>query len=124
MALSNDTTTEEKAEGVYKDGFVGEIKSGGTISRRVVTALVRMLNKVVQRPLLVKEATASSAVMRRNKRSDQREQVCINGGGGGGGGGGVVHAIWNYFRMILLRLGRMTTTAGLVRGKGMVLLQL
>ena len=41
--------------------------------------------------------------------------------------GGVVPAIWNYFRIILLCLGtkwRMTTTAGLLRGKGKVLLNL
>ena len=54
---SNDTTSEGKVEGVHKDGLVGEIRC--TKSRRVVI-VVRMLNKVVQRPLLVtQKATAS-----------------------------------------------------------------
>ena len=83
--------------------------------------LVRMLNKVVQRPLLVtRKATAPSAVMR--SRQEKRSK-----GIGLYKWVGVVYAIWNYFRMILLHLGtkwKMTTTAGLLRGKSMVLLQL
>ena len=77
---------------------------------------MRMLNKVVQRPLLVtRKATAPSAVMR--SRQEKRSK-----GTGLYKRGGVVLAIWNYFRIILLRLGtkwRMTTTARLLRGKGM-----
>ena len=70
---SNDTTTEEKVEGVHKDGLVGEItQSGCTISRRVVIS-VRMLHKVVQRPLLVtRKDTAPSAVMR--SREEKRSK--------------------------------------------------
>ena len=78
-----------------------------------------MLNKVVQRPLLVtRKATAPSAVMRSQQQKRSK-------GTGLYKPGGVVPVIWNYFRMTLLRLGtkwRMTTIAGLLRGKGMVLL--
>ena len=78
---------------------------------------MRMLNKVVQRPLLVtRKATAPSVVMR--SRQEKRSK----------GTGLYKRGAWFLrFRIILLRLGtkwRMTTTARLLRGKGMVLLKL
>ena len=45
--------------------------------------LVRMLNKVVQRSLLVtRKSTAPSAVMRSRQEKRSKGTVCINGGRG------------------------------------------
>ena len=63
LTLSDQTTRQQrkKSRAFIKMDLE---RSGGTISRRVVI-LVRMLNKVVQRPLLVtRKATAPSAIMR------------------------------------------------------------
>ena len=57
-----------------------------------------MLNKVVQRPVLVTgKATAPSVVMRSRQEKRSKGWVCINGG--------VDPAIWNYFHMMILHLG-------------------
>ena len=99
-----------KVEGVHKDGLVGEIRSGGTISRRVVI-LVRMLNKVVQRPLLViRKAIAPSAVVMRS-RQEKRSN----------GTGLYKRVAWFMLYLVTFRdemeKWRMTTTAELLRGR-------
>ena len=79
---------------------------------------MRMLNKVVQRPLLVtRKATAPSVVIR--SRQEKRSK--------GTGLNKRAACFLRYGRIILLRLGtkwRMTITPRLLRGKGMVLLKL
>ena len=67
-----------------------------------------MLNKVVQRPLLVtRKATAPSAVMRSRQEKRSKETGLYK----------PVAWFLRYGIMILLRLGTMTT-AGLLRGGG------
>ena len=72
MTLSGQTTRpQRKTSSVFiKTAWLE--RSGSTISRRVVI-LVRMLNKVVQRPLLVtRKATVPSAVMRSRQQKQSK----------------------------------------------------